>query len=378
MVFYTCSGCGESLKKNKVEKHVYTCRGCEYLTCIDCSCDFYGDDYKNHTSCITEDQKYSAKGTEFKPNKGDVKQQKWLDNIDSILSDSNSNLSSKAKQLIENLKNYDNIPRKRPKFLNFLKNSLRMYDSKLGEEIWSAFSAANGKNDVKNCKWESNGDSREEEGVKINEVEKTAESAKNDSAIVNKKDKKKKKLKLDENVSNHPEKDEISAEKPKKKKTLKHKKELKDKNESSVNISLNEDNENAGKECENPRKIKKRKLDTTENSGKSKKKKKDIRNCKENNKIEKNEIQKTDENSGKDEIIMKSADNLVLNHEENATILKKKKKKSKKGRNGLKNADNGITDESLIKIDNSELKNVGVDSKIKKKHNKKKIKTEVD
>nr|XP_039269742.1 cell growth-regulating nucleolar protein-like [Styela clava] len=327
MVFYTCSGCGESLKKNKVEKHVYTCRGCEYLTCIDCSCDFYGDDYKNHTSCITEDQKYSAKGTEFKPNKGDVKQQKWLDNIDSILSDSNSNLSSKAKQLIENLKNYDNIPRKRPKFLNFLKDSLRMYDLKLGEEIWSAFSAANGKNDVKNCKGESNRDSREKEGVKINEVEKTAESAKNDSEIVNKK---KKKLKLDENVSNNPEKDGILAEKPKKKKKLKRKKELNDGNGSSVNISLNEDNENAGKECENPRKIKKRKLDTTENSGKSKKKKKDIRNCKENNKIEKNEIQKTDENSGKDEIIMKSADNLVLNHEENATILKKKRRNLKK------------------------------------------------
>jgi len=41
MVFYTCNGCGESLKKNKVEKHVTVCRSCQYMTCMDCSKDFW-------------------------------------------------------------------------------------------------------------------------------------------------------------------------------------------------------------------------------------------------------------------------------------------------------------------------------------------------
>uniref|UniRef100_A0A0E9PDH9 Zinc finger C2H2 LYAR-type domain-containing protein n=1 Tax=Anguilla anguilla TaxID=7936 RepID=A0A0E9PDH9_ANGAN len=46
-------------------------------------CCFYdlfnrGDDYKNHLKCISEDQKYGGKGYEAKSNKGDVKQQQWI------------------------------------------------------------------------------------------------------------------------------------------------------------------------------------------------------------------------------------------------------------------------------------------------------------
>ena len=37
MVFFTCNTCGESLKKNQVEKHYrQVCRNCEVLTCVDC------------------------------------------------------------------------------------------------------------------------------------------------------------------------------------------------------------------------------------------------------------------------------------------------------------------------------------------------------
>ncbi len=37
MVFFTCNACGESLKKNQVEKHYrHKCRSCEVLTCVDC------------------------------------------------------------------------------------------------------------------------------------------------------------------------------------------------------------------------------------------------------------------------------------------------------------------------------------------------------
>lgn len=37
-----------------------------------------GDDYKNHVKCISEDQKYGGKNYEAKANKGDVKQQQWV------------------------------------------------------------------------------------------------------------------------------------------------------------------------------------------------------------------------------------------------------------------------------------------------------------
>lgn len=92
---------------------------------------------------MTENEKYSAKGTEFKPNKGDVKQQQWLQNIESVMSSSESKFSQKAQSLIKTLSSYDNIPRKKAKFLNFLKNSLRIYDTALGEEIYEAFSSVN-------------------------------------------------------------------------------------------------------------------------------------------------------------------------------------------------------------------------------------------
>lgn len=38
-----------------------------------------GNDYKNHNKCISEDQKYGGKGFEAKANKGDVKQQQWIE-----------------------------------------------------------------------------------------------------------------------------------------------------------------------------------------------------------------------------------------------------------------------------------------------------------
>lgn len=43
------------------------------------SCLSRGDDYKNHNKCISEDQKYGGKGFEAKANKGEVKQQQWIE-----------------------------------------------------------------------------------------------------------------------------------------------------------------------------------------------------------------------------------------------------------------------------------------------------------
>lgn len=43
MVFFTCGGCNETLKKNKVDQHFESrCKNTEFVSCVDCSKDFYG------------------------------------------------------------------------------------------------------------------------------------------------------------------------------------------------------------------------------------------------------------------------------------------------------------------------------------------------
>ncbi|SPQ97225.1 Zinc finger C2H2 LYAR-type domain-containing protein [Plasmodiophora brassicae] len=55
MVSFSCDGCNETLKKQKVAKHFC---GSRSVSCIDCSKTFYDDEYAAHTSCISEAAKY--------------------------------------------------------------------------------------------------------------------------------------------------------------------------------------------------------------------------------------------------------------------------------------------------------------------------------
>lgn len=64
MVSFVCDACQATLKKQKVDQHCYRCNA-ESVSCIDCGVAFYGDDYRNHTSCISEAEKYQKKL--FKP-----------------------------------------------------------------------------------------------------------------------------------------------------------------------------------------------------------------------------------------------------------------------------------------------------------------------
>ena len=105
-----------------------------------------GDDYKNHVKCISEDQKYGGKGYEAKANKGDVKQQQWLQvqcsrasahwchtsacvKKDSCFSNlvflllqrvheamNKPGVSAKLKDVLRQVSLYDNVPRKKAKF----------------------------------------------------------------------------------------------------------------------------------------------------------------------------------------------------------------------------------------------------------------------
>lgn len=57
MVSFSCEVCNDTVIKKKLDQHAQRCRGA-YFTCIDCSTTFGGTDYRNHTLCISEAEKY--------------------------------------------------------------------------------------------------------------------------------------------------------------------------------------------------------------------------------------------------------------------------------------------------------------------------------
>ncbi|KAH3785632.1 cell growth-regulating nucleolar protein-like [Dreissena polymorpha] len=137
MVVFNCNACGEALKKNQVEKHYMTkCRSCNVLSCIDCGKDFWGNDYEQHTKCISEEEKYSGKNFVPKPgqNKNEVKQLQWLQQVQLAIDKAKTN--PQLRDLLVRLRDYPNIPRKQNKFINFLANSIKCRNPKVCNEAW--------------------------------------------------------------------------------------------------------------------------------------------------------------------------------------------------------------------------------------------------
>ncbi|KAK4686558.1 cell growth-regulating nucleolar protein, partial [Tremellales sp. Uapishka_1] len=58
MVSFQCEGCADTVKKPQLDKHRNRCWA--PFTCLDCSTTFQNQDYKNHTSCISEAEKYQG------------------------------------------------------------------------------------------------------------------------------------------------------------------------------------------------------------------------------------------------------------------------------------------------------------------------------
>lgn len=126
------------MKKIKVESHVQKCRQCQCLSCMDCGKDFWGNDYKAHNACITEEEKYSGKNYQPKVNKGEQKQEMWLEAIRSTIA---TTTEPKLKNVLEHLLTFNNIPRKRNKFENFLRASAHIKSPGLINEVWQVFSS---------------------------------------------------------------------------------------------------------------------------------------------------------------------------------------------------------------------------------------------
>ncbi|XP_037948721.1 cell growth-regulating nucleolar protein [Teleopsis dalmanni] len=138
MVVFTCNHCGDSVKKPVVDKHFNTkCRGMvKNVTCMDCQKDFFNEEYVAHTQCITEAEKYSGKDYVPKEFKNNKKQESWMEIVRSILNNQEYKISAPARGVFEKLQSFDNVPRKKQKFQNFITKCVRVHQRQ-AVEVWN-------------------------------------------------------------------------------------------------------------------------------------------------------------------------------------------------------------------------------------------------
>ena len=138
MVFFCCNGCGETFKKQKVEQHPFSCRSS--VSCIDCNINFQGNEYKKHTQCVSEAERYQGNLYDGKENKGALKQNSWMESVRSAADACKNN--AQLKGLLVRIAENDNVPRKKTKFLNFIKNSMKVGNKTLVEKAWEEIEKA--------------------------------------------------------------------------------------------------------------------------------------------------------------------------------------------------------------------------------------------
>lgn len=214
----------------------------DMVSCMDCSHEFWNDDYQQHIKCISEEEKYSGKDYKPRPgqNKGELKQDAWLQQVQKAIDSSSS--TPKVRHLLERLKDYPNIPRKQAKFLNFIKNSMRISDTKLANSVWDILMPVtqpkdkvnekeNDKNETNSekDKCEKNKTEEEEEEEEEDSTKKVKKMSKREKKEERRKEqskdekKDKKQNHASEKVDNDEKNEEIGGRLPAKKKGKKRK-----------------------------------------------------------------------------------------------------------------------------------------------------------
>ena len=123
------------MKKNQVDKHASRCRSCHAVTCVDCSVTFYGNDYATHLVCVSEAEKYEKTLYKAKVVTKLNPQEAWTALIEEAASRS-AEAPSHLRQFVIRLNDLGNVPRNKGKFINFVKNSMKMNNVATMEEIW--------------------------------------------------------------------------------------------------------------------------------------------------------------------------------------------------------------------------------------------------
>ncbi|VDO60595.1 unnamed protein product [Onchocerca flexuosa] len=106
-------------------------------SCLDCGQAFSLGTYKNHIKCVTENKKYGGKNYVEKENKGEAKQNRWIEQVERAI----ENVTNKElKDLLQQIRGFSNIPRKEVKFINFLQNSIKIRNRDLCVKAWNCIS----------------------------------------------------------------------------------------------------------------------------------------------------------------------------------------------------------------------------------------------
>ena len=140
MVFFLCPVCGESVKKAKVATH--RCN-CSEWSCMDCGKIFKGNDYNKHTSCISEAEKYQGHLYQGSKNSKETVAQIWLRSCAEAAerAATDGSLSPELQRLLPVICSLENIPRKKKKFDNFMKNQGDRLSQQSSEGAWNYISA---------------------------------------------------------------------------------------------------------------------------------------------------------------------------------------------------------------------------------------------
>lgn len=138
-----------------------------------------------HTKCITEAERYGSKDYVAKPsaNKGEKKQQEWIKIVNNVINGVN-NLTNDEKNILQHISKHENIPRKKAKFMNFVKNSMGFrVNMKAVESCWIKIEAASNEiaNNNKSIKAEKIDEPTKNdngENINVNSIENTQENGK--------------------------------------------------------------------------------------------------------------------------------------------------------------------------------------------------------
>ncbi|ESO93049.1 hypothetical protein LOTGIDRAFT_206535 [Lottia gigantea] len=265
MVFFNCNACGETLKRNKVEIHYRTkCRSCEVLSCVDCSKEFWGDDYKQHMTCISEEEKYSGSNYVAKPNKGEVKQELWQKSIADAVEKHKNNF--KMKDLLTRLIEHPNIPRKQKKFENFMRSSFGVRDNKCISEIWSIISSSTSSSNGASENGSTNGQNKTTT-EDCEPPEKDSKETDENIQKLSKREKKEqrrllndKKEKKDRTKHSEATEEDTSKKKKKKRKKKNDDSEIEEENEEDGEVENKRKRLDESEESEEEKVVKKRKI----------------------------------------------------------------------------------------------------------------------
>merc|ERR1719398_637943 len=99
-------------------------------------------------TCMSEEQRYSKEGragwdpSVGQGNKGEKRQNAWIANLRKILQET-SDLDGDVRNILDTIQEHENIPRKKPKFGNFVKNIMRNKARPHSiDKTWELFSQA--------------------------------------------------------------------------------------------------------------------------------------------------------------------------------------------------------------------------------------------